>query len=450
VSSTPEAPLQFDCPACGAVLTVPAAIAGMQGPCPKCWQEIISPDPAIGMPARLPALPAATAPEPEPIAPPAPELVASSTPAPVEPPTPEPLAPPEPEPVLAPVAEAPPPEPLPTPAPLPPEPAKASEIPSADKLDEIPPPPAPRPRSKARLLLALGIPALALAAVGYYFGKDHLPPVYQSSILGLSSNQPPAVERVPAPAPAPDPVRETGPAPAPTPDETGQGLPPPRPEASQENDAQQALEAFLSAPDWQARGAFVLSPDEIRPEMEKYAEKNGDGPIPASAIQLLEAAPPNLIFKVCTKAMPDGFPVAVALTDEGPKIDWEAFIAFNDDHFRKLLVGPADQSGILNLLVKPETGAEPSPHWIRYRLSVPMPDREATAWVRKESVAMARLKSIFDGENGLDKETVDKLVAETGIPLRLAITKRRTNDGREFIEVVDMVAIGWAPAKKQP
>jgi len=279
------------------------------------------------------------------------------------------------------------------------------------------------------------MPLLALAALGYHFGKD-----YRPNIIKPSASHPPA--HPPSPA-------KPEPAPAPTPDETGQGLQvPPAPPSSEAADAQAALIAFLGAPDWQARSAFVLSPDEMRPEMEKHAKENGDGPIPASAIQLLEVAPPNLIFKVCTKAIPDGFPVPVTLTDEGPKVDWEAFIAFNDDHFRKLLVGPTDQSGILNLLVKPETGTEPSPHWIRYRLSVPMPGREATAWVRKDSVALARLKSIFDGENGLTKDTVDKLVAETGVPLRLAVTKRKTNDGREFLEVVDMVAVGWAPVKK--
>jgi hypothetical protein len=136
------------------------------------------------------------------------------------------------------------------------------------------------------------------------------------------------------------------------------------------------------------------------------------------------------------------------LTDEGPKIDWESFIAFNDDHFRKLLVGPPDQSGILNVLVKPEVGAEPSPHWVRYRLSVPMPGREATAWVRKDSVALAQLRSVFNGENGVAKDTVDQFVAGAGMPLRLSITKRRTNDGREFIEVQDMVAVWWAPPKQ--
>ena len=283
------------------------------------------------------------------------------------------------------------------------------------------------------------MPLLALGALGYHFGKDHKPNIIEPSTASQAPHQ------APAPTPSPEPLPE----PAPTPDETGQGLQaPPAPPSSEAADAQAALIAFLGAPDWQARSAFVLSPDEIRPEMEKHAKEYGDGPIPASAIRLFEVAPPNLIFTVCTKAMPDGFPVPVTLTDEGPKVDWEAFIGFNDDHFRKLLVGPTDQGGILNLFVKPETGAEPSPHWVRYHLSVPMPGREAVAWVKKDSVALARIKSIFDGENGLTKETIDKLVAETGVPLRLAITKRKTNDGREFIELVDMVAVGWAPVKQ--
>ena len=311
-----------------------------------------------------------------------------------------------------------------------------SEDEAAD-LASIPP---RRRRSKGLLVLGIGMPVLALAALGYYFGKDHKPVILESPTLGSSS---------PRPSPAPAPSSEA--APAPTPDETGQGLqPPPAPEASEANDAQEALIAFLGAPDWQARSAFVLSPDEVRPAMEKHAKENGDGPIPASAVHLNEEqpSPPIFIFKVTTKAMPDGFPVPVTLTDEGPKIDWESFTAFNDDHFRKLLVGPPEQAGILNLLVKPEVGEEPSPHWLRYRLSVPMAGREATAWVRKDSVAQARLKAIFDGSNGYDKETVKQLVAETGVPLRLAITKRRTSDSREFVEVVDMVAVGWAPAKQ--
>ena len=58
---------------------------------------------------------------------------------------------------------------------------------------------------------------------------------------------------------------------------------------------------------------------------------------------------------------------------------------------------------------------------------------------------MARLRGIFDGSGGFDQETLDRL-AETGVPLVLALVKRNTNDGRSFVEIEDFVAVGWGPA----
>jgi hypothetical protein len=139
--------------------------------------------------------------------------------------------------------------------------------------------------------------------------------------------------------------------------------------------------------------------------------------------------------------------VAVSSTDEGPMIDWESFIGFHDDHFRKFLEGPVGKSGIFDLLVKPEPEepGDAAALFVRYRLSVPMPNRETIAWIPRKSVPLARLKAIFDGSGGFDKATIDRL-AGTGVPLVLALEKRPTNDGREFIEIKDFVAIGWGPA----
>ncbi|MCW1884722.1 hypothetical protein OKA04_08280 [Luteolibacter flavescens] len=445
MSSTPETPLQFDCPACGAVLTVPASIAGMQGPCPKCWQEIISPDPARGQVARLPALPVVETPVPAteelaPVAAPAPQAELPVAPVPVPVAAPDPLPAPAFPPLAADTRPSPWGEPAPAPATPPLPPAKEEAADSDDFESELPPLP-PRRKSRAGLFAAIGLFALALAGVGFYFAKDLQPHLLQTP-------SPDAVNRPPNPAPKPEPTAEVAPAPVET--DSGQ-LPPPAPEASEAHDAQEALIAFLGAPDWQARSAYVLYPEETRPEMEKHAKENGDGPIPASAVSLDQAAsaPPTFFsFKVSTKAMPDGFPVLVVFTDEGPKVYWESFTGFNDDHFRKLLVGPPEKAAILNLLVKPEHGEEPSPHWVRYRLSVPMPGRQTTAWVRKDSVALAGLRAVFEGSNGFDKDTIGHQVAGDGVPLRLGLIKRRTNDGREFIEVTDLVAIGWAPPKQ--
>lgn len=417
------APVRFDCPACGAVLTVPAAAAGLQGPCPKCWKEIVSPDPALGLPARLPALP--------PVPPPAEDLVPAIPAPPPDPapaiPAPEiPTIPAEPassETPTAPTASEPAPEP---PAALTPDPESP-----------LTPPAAAAPKSgKAGWVLTLLVFSLAFAAVGYHFGKSQRPP----EPAPLSPAPAPAAPPKPA-APDPEPVPEPEPLPDPPAPED-----PPKPTASGLPSPEATLRSFLEAPDWKTRGARVLSPDEILPAMEKYAAQAGDGPIATTSVTLIGEDGSNHIFKVSTPAIPEGFPVAVSATEEGPMIDWESFIGFHDDHFRKFLEGPTGRSGIFDLLVKPEPeqAGDNAAYFVSYRLSVPMPGRETVAWIPKETVALARLRAIFDGSGGFDKATVERL-AETGIPLVLALEKKLTNDGRDFIEIKDVVAIGWGP-----
>ncbi len=397
--STAPAPVRFDCPACHAVLTVPAAAAGLHGPCPKCWQEIVSPDPARGLPARLPAVPPLAIEIPD----------AAEPPAPASPPVPEPLPEAEPEPAPPSAPEAPPALPAPTVA--------------------------PRSRGISWLISSL-LSSAVFAAVGFQLGKRQRPPEIVNA---------PAVAAIPGtPNPEPPPVVPTTPPepePAPVPVEP---TPPPDPARLT---AEATLRAFLEAPDWKTRGDRVLDPAVILPALEKYAAQAGDGPFATTSVGFLEKTGDTHLFKVCTPAIPEGFPVAVTETTEGPMIDWESFIGFHDDHFRKFLEGPSGKSGIFDLLAKPEPDAADTAaaHFVRYRLRVPMPGRETVAWIPKESVALARLRAIFDGSGGFDRATVDRL-AETGVPLVLALEKKTTNDGRDFIEIKDFVAIGWGPA----
>lgn len=439
------APVRFDCPACHAVLTVPAAAAGLQGPCPKCWQEIVSPDPARGLPARLPAAPA---PAPVPVA-----VVPAATPPPAAAPTPPlPDAVPEPPPVPEPLKETAPVAPAETPAPAPansePEPAAAAPAePTPKTAPDLPDPapaslPAPKSRGIGWLIPSLLFSAV-FAAVGFQLGKSHRPPLPvdppANPVAPLSAE--PATE--PEPPSPPDPVTAPEPVTPPVPVEPIPTPDPVRPTA------EATLRAFLEAPDWKTRGERVLDPDVILPALEKYAAQAGDGPFATTSVRFLEQTGHTHLFKVCTPAIPEGFPVAVTETTEGPMIDWESFIGFHDDHFRKFLEGPPGKSGIFDLLVKPETATpdDPAAHFVRYRLSVPMPGRETVAWIPKESVALARLRAIFDGSGGFDKATVDQLM-ETGVPLVLALEKKKTNDGRDYIEIKDFVAIGWGPAGK--
>jgi hypothetical protein len=381
--------MRFDCPACGAILTVPAAAAGIQGPCPKCWQEIVSPDPAHGLPARLPTLPPGPTAEPE---------------------TPPPAAVPEPD-----------------------GPAAADSPAPTTRLMDAPAPGAVR-RSRGWVLPTL-LSALLFSGIGYFLGKGRreLPPPLPP---------PSAAPEVPPTPPTPpvEPVEPAVPTPPPAP------VPAPVPDVIDQPDAENALRDFLEAPDWQSRGRHVLSPDRVLPAMEKHAAAHGDGPIATTSVTLLEVSGANHIFKVCTPAIPAGFPVAVTLTDEGPMIDWESFTGFHEDHFRKFLEGPDDSAGTFDLLVRPvpETDEDAKSHFLRYRLSVPMPDREVIAFIRRNSDTHAKLRAIFGGSGGLDPDTIARL-GETGVPLALKLAKRATNDGRNFVEIDGFVALGWAP-----
>lgn len=379
--------MRFDCPACGAVLTVPAAAAGIQGPCPKCWQEIVSPDPAKGLPARLPAIPPQAASTPEPA-------------------VPEPVVH---EPVVS--------EPV-VPEPVVPEPAV----------------PAPRERRRGRWLVPTLLSGLIFTGIGYHLGKGQRPVAIE-----------PANTTPPAPPTPQEPVAPPAPAP-PTPNPTPPP-PSPLPEVLDQPDAEAALRSFLEAPDWQARGRHVLSPNEVLPAMEKHAAEHGDGPIATTTVKLLEVAGITHIFKVCTPAIPEGFPVAVTGTDEGPMIDWDSFIGFHEDRFRKFLEAEPGPAAAFDLLVKPEaeTEEDKASHFLRYRLTVPMPDREVVAWVRKDSAALAKLRAIFDGSGGFDEETITRL-SDTGVPLTLTLAKRATNDGKTFVEIEEFRSVGWGPA----
>lgn len=378
------------------------------------------------------AAPTPPLPEPAPEPPPVPELLKETAPvAPAETPAPEPApasSEAEPEPAAAAPAE-----PDPESAPDLPDPAPASL-------------PAPKSRGIGWLIPSLLFSAV-FAAVGFQLGKSHRPPLPVDP--PATPNTPASAEPAPEPEPEPEPLPPPEPLTPPESEITPAPVDPaPAPDPARPT-AEATLRAFLEAPDWKTRGERVLDPDVILPALEKYAAQAGDGPFATTSVRFLEQTGHTHLFKVCTPAIPEGFPVAVTETTEGPMIDWESFIGFHDDHFRKFLEGPPGKSGIFDLLVKPETATpdDPAAHFVRYRLSVPMPGRETVAWIPKESVALARLRAIFDGSGGFDKATVDQLM-ETGIPLVLALEKKKTNDGRDFIEIKDFVAIGWGPAGK--
>jgi hypothetical protein len=71
-----------------------------------------------------------------------------------------------------------------------------------------------------------------------------------------------------------------------------------------------------------------------------------------------------------------------------------------------------------------------------------MPDRETVAYARKDVTASARLVALFNGADGIDKETL-KEFARDGVPISLKLAKRSMADGRSYIEILEVISVGW-------
>ena len=301
------------------------------------------------------------------------------------------------------------------------------------------------------------IPALASlvvgSATGYYIGKTQrtfsLQPLTMKEPPGApGKGEPPA----PRPEPQPKPKRE----PRPTPEPAKPGAPPAEPPAVPATatpsvkillSADAALQAFLQAPDWKTRTELVIFPDDMRPSIERRAAELGDGPFIVTSITLLRTEGSSHMYQICTPEIPEGFPVSVMETKDGAKVNWENFLNFHDDLFRKFAAGPAEATGIFHVLVRPDppSGGEAEASFSRFKLSVPMPGREQPAWIRKDSVALAKIRAILDGSGGISKADVDKAIGEAGFPFTLKLVKRQPNERQQFIEIVDFITIGWLP-----
>jgi len=323
--------------------------------------------------------------------------------------------------------------PLVAPADDPVVPAPEQTGPDVTSTVAVATPPATRRKGRYGYILGCLLVAAAFAAAGYVWGTR-----YTHSAPSDSIGRP----HVPAPASAAATLPDK------TTTATATSFPKgvPTAPASPSSEAEAALRAFLEAPDWQARAAFVISAAQERPAMRDFAAAHGDGPIPFTSLNQLEKSANTTIFKLGTPVFPDGFPVAVVDVGDGPKVDWESFIGFHDDQFWKFAQGPADHSGIFYVLARPDQAA-PGPeatNFARYLLSVPMPGRSLSVWIRRDSVGFARLRSVFAGSGGFEEEVIRRLDA-TGVPVVLALAKHQTADGRTFVEIEDVVAVGWGP-----
>lgn len=393
--------IQFHCPACGTTLRLPLEMAASQGPCPLCGREIVAPDPHRGIGAF----------QASPPAPPA--FVEAAT------------------------APAPAPEPQVAPAPV----LKTDEPPIAAVALQ-----SPCSSQKSVLVLSILLTAVVSLVAGYVVGSRSNWIIAKTPFPPL----PPNIAATPPVTPPPDPppvlVRpllpapETEPAPKAEPPTLSEPIQKPEP-AKASAAAEAALKAFLDAPDWTTRSAHVLFPDKVRPAMEEYSRKAPDGATACKSISIQNSYTDKstgntlFIFQVVTESRPTGFPVAVAETSNGWLVDWQAFVEFRDDLFKSFADGPADQTGRFHLMVTMPPAQRGSntenEHFSSFLLDPPYPGSQRLAYVRKTSDTHATLSAALSS-------------GALFTPV-LEVAKRKTPDGKTYLEITKVLATDWLP-----
>lgn len=379
--------IQFNCPVCGTLLRLPLAMASERGPCPNCQREIMAPDPARGIGAFEISMP----PQPREIEP------------------------------FRPFAESPRVVPIPESAPIQVAPVEIARKPqwAALVLSCL---------LTGAVALALGF-ALGVRSTGFFM---RVPPM--ASLVKEAKPAPPAEVKAPEPEPVPlrvKPMIEIPPV--------GN-----KPEPTQVSAAAEAaLRAFLEAPDWASRSTHVLFPEIVRSAMEAYSHEVPDGPTPFTSLAVkqtqvdAESGSTLFIFFVSTDAFPTGIPVAVQETPGGWLVDWRAFVEFRDQLFQKFADGPAGKTGRFHLIVSP-----PSPeraenttneHFVSFLLNAPLNKTPQIAFVKRSSEVFA---------------TFQATTAAGGFftPV-LEVAKRKTADGKSYLEVLRVIATDWKPRK---
>ena len=417
--------IQFNCPVCGTMLRLPLDMAAQKGPCPTCQHEIIAPDPYRGIGAL-------EAPSP---------VVLRAT---------EPFRPFADSPPLTPKRQ----EAAATPTPATPD--REIETPEIPHVAQPAPPTQSEGAKRSTTVLVLScLLSFAVAlAMGYAIGVrsgQYLMKIPPSAPLKIPVEKPGLTKdsivevRAPRPEPTPmfvkpiiqEPSKDIAKVEAPTIDPVEK---PTKVSAA----AEASLRAFLEAPDWATRSAYVLYPEVVRSAMETYSHQSPDGPTPFKSISVKQSQIDEktgntlFVFQVDTAAIPTGIPVAVVETPKGWLTDWQTFVEFRDDLFKHFADGPAKKTQRFHLIVSAPPAARAAKTanetFASFLLDPPMPGRQQLAFVKKDSEAY-QICQAATASGSIFTPVLD-------------ITKLTTPDGQGYLEIVKVIATDWLPREK--
>lgn len=202
----------------------------------------------------------------------------------------------------------------------------------------------------------------------------------------------------------------------------------------------EALQSFLNAPDWQTRIDHTLHAEAMRPLMESYYLNHPDRVVVPSSIrfQHSESDPETnhrfYVFHLTTEEAPDGFPVLIEETENGLKVDWVTFVEFKDNLFHEFAANPSEgKTGTFHVIMRnahyfgkefPELS-----DFTSYRLDPPIPDQEAFAFARTDSLV----------NKTLQKQVTWGMNFTPFLELRWA----KSQDGTDFLQIVRLLHTNW-------
>lgn len=211
----------------------------------------------------------------------------------------------------------------------------------------------------------------------------------------------------------------------------------PKPHANALAAPKATLEAFLSAPDLNTRGQYVLYPETVLPKMQAYESKHPQRAIVPVKLKVEECHVNEatemmlVIFRVYTAECYEGYLVSVWETPDGWKIDWDGFIDFQDRQFQKFLTAKGDEIGTFRvglLAADPDPAAGAPASFI---LIDPINAHRQPAFIPKDPNLASDLT---------------KLLARHGAagPI-LKLSKKTNPDGTPRVEIVSIEAFNWFP-----
>lgn len=220
-----------------------------------------------------------------------------------------------------------------------------------------------------------------------------------------------------------------------------EGAPPATPAINEaQAGALEALTLFLQARTWKDRLVLSHGGDSLDAEMEAYYRKAKDDANPPTSVEHIASAPlPDgvrtvQVFHVTFPDLPQGFPVPVRQTDEGWKIDWQAFVEFREGRLKKFLAQYQDAPGIFRVRLQrahyQDRAVPKLDDKYIFRIAAPIDGHEGYVFVEKDdSILGPKL------ENKLEWDTLHHVMVK--------LKWVRGTTGRSYVELRDIVSNSW-------